>query len=53
MCEKSLDMLIYGKYYVENIPVFCGVLQIGFEEYLYLIVCCKRGKKNICDFFYS
>jgi hypothetical protein len=25
MCEKSLDMLIYGKYYVENIPVFCGV----------------------------
>jgi len=29
MCEKFLDMLIYGKYYVENNPVFCGVLQIG------------------------
>jgi hypothetical protein len=44
MCEKSMDMLIYGKYYVGNIPVFCGVFQIGVEKYIYLIIYCKRGK---------
>jgi len=32
MCEKSLDILVYGKYYVENIPVFCGVFQMRVEE---------------------
>ena len=40
-------MLIYGKYII----VFCSVFQIGVEEYMYLIIYCKGGKKNVCDFF--
>jgi len=50
MCEKSMDMMIYGKDYVGNIPVFCGVFQIGVEKYIYLIIYYKRDKK-FCDFF--